>query len=368
MDSLTLFRFRFTAPLHIANVRSDFDRSEKTVRSDSLYAAIIQAWSVLGIEHPILSNQDENAIPPLGFTLSSLFPYFQADETSTPLLFFPKPKGTLQAQSYEGHKDLKKVGYIEQTSFVQLLQQGDLPSAPNNYQGIYYLGEKAACFLDQEGKSEEKFIDTQVVPRVYVPRYGETDGEGKAKTDTDIFYMERVYFKKHSGLFCLAQFDDTDIQNKVLAALHYLQDEGLGSDRHVGNGSFELHYSPFRGFEQLSSNGSEYAVNLSLFCPEDSTTLETMLGDNDDKCAYEMTKRGGWITDDGYLSYRKNSVYMFNEGSIFKTTNNIQGKVLNLRPKIHGLRLQNLIYRVGQSLFVPICFSSQPTSTPNSTS
>ena len=76
MDSLTLFRFRFTAPLHIANVRSDFDRSEKTVRSDSLYAAIIQAWSVLGIEHPILSNQNENTIPPLGFTISSLFLYF----------------------------------------------------------------------------------------------------------------------------------------------------------------------------------------------------------------------------------------------------------------------------------------------------
>lgn len=343
MEFLTLLQFKFTAPLHIANVRADYDRSESILHSDALYSAIIQAWSVLGIEHPILTGNEPN--PNIDFTLSSLFPYYQETADSRPILFFPKPKGALQAEGYEGHKKVKKVKFIEQDSFLTLLRGENLNLA--HIKGSYYLGEQFKQEFDDD------FVTSNVVPRVTVPRYEEADEKGNPKT-TDIFYMERIYFKYHSGLFCLAQFDSEVIRQKVSAALHYLQDTGIGSDRNVGNGFFKLYVQPYKAFESLPA--ADYATNLSLFCPSNQETLENILAD--ENCNYELLKRGGWITENNYLRYRKNSVYMFSEGSIFKTTATAQGKTVDLLPNLDELKNMHRIYRVGKSLFVPISAKS----------
>lgn len=348
MGGLDLILFRFTAPLHIGNVRADYDRTEQTLRSDALYSAIIQAWSILGIEHPILDcPPDSPAAPDLGFACSSLFPYFRAEKASNPILFFPKPMGALQPKNYKEQKKMKKIRFVDAHSFAHLLQNPDLPSAEDQINDKYYIDKAHNAIFNPD------FMQRQIVPRSYVPRYGETDQQGKEVTETTIFYMERLYFSQYSGLFCLMQFDDDAIKNKVLAALQYLQDAGIGSDRNVGNGIFELSCQNFTAFDQLPDMGHEYATNLSLFCPESNEQLQTMLSGK--QCAYSLIKRGGWITEDDYLSYRKNSVYMFGEGSIFSTNAATKGKTVNIRPKLDGVPLPpHPIFRVGRSLFLPI--------------
>lgn len=344
--NLTALKFHFTTPLHIGTVRADYDKSEKNIHSDTLYSAIIWAWSVLGLEEEIPKLVEEEK-----FTISSLFPYYQGEKNDgNPIYFFPKPTGRLTKSEYEVHKKVKSIRYLDSSAFEDCLNDVDFgfSTKDNDGKNILVATTKNGDYILRNGmlsKSDlgtDNFMESKVYPRVYVPRYGE---EG----DTQIYYIERLFFREQSGLFCLAHFDNDDIKNKVFAALRFLQDEGLGTDKHVGNGLFEFSYESFEDFK--TPNPSEYSVSLSLFCPDSKVQLQGML---DDKAAFDTIKRGGWITEEGYLTYRKKSIYMFTEGSIFKSDNTTKGKTVDLKPESTPKEIAHPIYRVGRSLFLPI--------------
>jgi CRISPR-associated protein Csm4 len=360
--NLTALKFRFTTPLHIGTVRADYDKSEKMIHSDTLYSAIIWAWNVLGMEAEIPKLVEDE-----GFTISSLFPYYQGEKNEKkPIYFFPKPTGTLITDKYKYHKKVKSIRYLDKAAFIESLKgkeflfdttinekKGEVKSiltAETTTVGNFKLQNG---ILTNEDLGEETFMESKVYPRVYVPRYGEVDNNGEVK-DTEIYYIERLFFKEQSGLYCLAQFDNEVIKQKVIAALRFLADEGLGTDKHVGNGLFELECEDFTDFDDLKIE-SNHAVSLSLFCPENKEQLEGMLGE---QSAFDTMKRGGWITEEGYLTYRKKSVYMFTEGSIFKTDDKPKGKTVDLKPENEYLPpekpVTHPIYRVGRSLFLPI--------------
>jgi CRISPR-associated protein Csm4 len=368
-DKLTALKFRFTTPLHIGTVRADYDKSEKMIHSDTLYSAIIWAWNVLGIEIPELLDESGNPKDDLGFTISSLFPYYQGKESgSKPIYFFPKPIGTLTTDKSKHHKKVKSIRYLDIAALKECFNgepflydaiteedKGDVKSiltAETSNIGGFKLRNGILSKDDKLPKSS--FIVSEVYPRVYVPRYGEVDKKTGEAKDTEIYYIERLFFKEKSGLYCLAQFDNDTIKQKVIAALRFLADEGLGTDKHVGNGLFELECEDFTGFEDLKIE-SNHAVSLSLFCPENKEQLKGMLGE---QSAFDTMKRGGWITEEGYLTYRKKSVYMFTEGSIFKTDDKPKGKTVDLKPENKYLPSEkpvtHPIYRVGRSLFLPI--------------
>jgi CRISPR-associated protein Csm4 len=301
------------------------------LHSDSIYSAIISAWATLGLAIP-----DDLTTNDLGFTISSLFPFYQKGKEENSMYFFPKPLGIIQPKNYDDHKPIKKIKYLDLPSFQDVLT-GDFKAEVNNIKGDFYLKNKKQDF-------DKDFMQSEVYARNTVARE-----EGK---DTQIYYIDRIFFKGNSGLFCVAQFDDKkypDIENKVMGALRYLQDEGIGTDRHVGNGLFELEIIDFKGFE--ANNNQDYALNLSLFCPKDKDGFGEMLDEN---TKYEITKRGGWISTEPYLSYRKKSVYMFKEGSIFKTDAESKGKTVDLKPENTPKEVNHSVYRVGKSLFVPI--------------
>jgi len=164
--------------------------------------------------------------------------------------------------------------------------------------------------------------------------------------------MERIYFRGKSGFFCLVNFENDDIENKVKIALNYLQDEGIGSDRKTGNGTFEYTIEPFDKLDDIIEMDTEYRTSMSLFCPEKAEILRDMIGDDDSKATYELVKRGGWMTTTPHLNFRKNSIYMMNVGSILKTKEKTAGKTVDLRPDV--LSPSHSVYRVGKSLFLPI--------------
>lgn len=352
-----LIKFHFRTPLHIGSVRQDYGISETMLHSDSIYSAIISAWATLGLDIPDLKNGKD-----LGFTISSLFPFYQKNKELNPIYFFPKPLGLIQPETYETHKQIKKIKYLDFESFKEVLKGNFQPKTNSkNIEGDFYLSDKNKNEEDCEKKNKVKnfdkdFMDSEVYARNRVPRYGEVD-ENNNPVETRIYYIDRIFFKGDSGLFCVAQFENTDIENKVMGALRYLQDEGIGTDRHVGNGLFEIEANDFEGF----ISESNYALNLSLFCPQDKSSLEKML---DEKSQYEILKRGGWISTEPYLTYRKKSVYMFKEGSIFNTQDlqgfenlkglKVGGKTVDLKPENTPETVNHSVYRVGKSLFVPI--------------
>ena len=341
---MKLLRFHFTAPVHFGMSRVEYDRSESMLHSDTLYAAIQQAWTMLGKSEWIDEEPD--------FALSSLFPFYRKDAAATAIYFFPRLAGTVQPDSQQPEliKSVQRLRFLDQPAFEQLLRDGQLTvSDRENLLGEFYHSLSSI--------PEEIFLEKQVFARNRVPRFQESGN----LTETEIYYLERVFFKDNAGLFCL--FEGSELAfNRVKAALRLLEDEGLGTDRHVGNGQYDLEVEEAFSFN-LPKN-AKYCLNLSLFCPSDPETVAAMLPHDDSRVAFDLVKRGGWITNEPFLTFRKDSIYMFREGGVFVRPNTetaagifIKGITHNLRPSPENLpeKRDSLhpIYRSGKSIFLP---------------
>ncbi|MFN0037557.1 MAG: type III-A CRISPR-associated RAMP protein Csm4 [Saprospiraceae bacterium] len=335
-QQFTAIRLNIHHSIHIGSHREEYERSDSILHSDSLYSAIIAAWAVLGVEHSVF-DLPGNAVPrdlDLGFAITSLFPFFREKADDKPLYFFPIP---MRLKS-ENPRRYREVEWLSTGVFKHYLSTGQVKEAET----------KGAFLSPAKGFDPDKFMQREAQPRAYVPRAGEKDANGQEITETVIYYIDRLFFSEHSGLFGLATFDNDDIRAKVMLALDYLQYAGIGTDRNVGHGQFQCEVEGFDRFDDLPD--SDHALNLSMFLPESKSQLADML--NSDQCCHDIVKRGGWITTDGLLSYRKDSVYMFREGGVFKTKQPVAGGTVNLRP-VAVLGHGDPVLRVGRSVFLP---------------
>lgn len=329
--NLHLFRLYFQTPLHISTARSDYSVSEPIIHSDTMYAAIMQAWSVLGLT--------ENIKESISFTLSGLFPFYQKGTDSNPVYFLPKPVGCIPPNNPDVRKKVKKIQYLEQSVFADLLNGNNVYE--NNFQGSFLI--RNTTELPEDG--------------VFKACIQTRNSISIDDASTDLYYIDRLHFIDNSGMYFLFKGTDDDLKN-VRTALSYLSDEGLGTDRHVGNGIFKYDEDVVNWFEDVKKGGN--MVNLSMFCPESKDQLSDLINDSS---RYNISERTGWITSEEYNKLRKKSITMFDEGCVFAASEKILsdgfgGKVVNLRPdsSILPIDKKNIhnIYRVGRSLFVPI--------------
>ena len=309
------YLLHFPGPLHISNTRDDYGVSLHTISSDTLYAALTATLAKMGKNIPADGD--------LGCVVSGAFPYYQADATAIPTLFFPKPMAyTIPTTDNTQIKKMKKVAwldkyYLEQVLNGQKLSEADVQLHVN---GSYLTNQPF-----------EPFIDSQVNARVTVSRSGE---------DAKPFYMDEVYFKGHSGLFFLVE-GDTSLIDKVLPLL---AQEGVGTDRNVGLGYFEYKKEHL---EIQVPDSTDMGLILSTFIPEDKQQLEQAI--DNPHVAYELVRRGGWITSAPYNTLRKNAIYAFAAGSVLSGTH--VGKMVDLAPK--GL-INHPIWRCGKTIVLPI--------------
>ena len=167
--------------------------------------------------------------------------------------------------------------------------------------------------------------------------------------DAEPFYMDRLHFKDFAGMYFVAEGDVALLEK----ALNHLQNEGIGTDRNVGNGFFEVEKSCA---EINIPESSEFALSLSTFVPENESQLKDMLSSDD--VAYDFQRRGGWLTDYHQNTFRKNSVYAFVSGSVLKKNINYAeciGKVdTDLKPQISFSNIGHPVWRCGRAIFLPI--------------
>jgi len=336
MANYTVYRLHFTSPVHFGDSRGDYGVSLKTIQSDTIYAAVTSCLAKLGCSIP--ENGD------LGCTISSSFPFYQSKKESSPIYFFPKLiRHSLPVlENMSDAKRVKKVKWIDLEYFQSILNGENLFSSETDIKNI-----KSGEFLTKYDIGED-FISSQVSPRVTLSsRIGDADAVP--------FYMDRVFFKDHSGLFFIVQGDTTLLEK----GLELLQYEGIGTDRNVGNGFFEYE----KGTVSIElPESSEYAISLSMFIPENREQLSFML--EKDKIAYDFSRRGGWITESAYNSIRKNAIHAFLPASLFAIDDApcIKGRIEDLQPKCFGdiIRTEGLeghshpIWRCGRALFIPI--------------
>ena len=329
MATFKIYKLHFNTPLHIGDKRDDEGVSLKTIQSDTLMAAITSALAKVGNKIP--DNGD------LGCVVSSLFPYYQGEkDTSSATYFLPMPLSSRPPVL----ADVSKAKMVKRIRWIDAQLYGKVLAGENLFDGsVEHFDHIHGEFLTTS-VLPDKFIRSEVCQRVKLEsRVGETDALP--------YYVDRITFEHRSGLYFIVKGDTTLLDK----GLHILMQEGIGTDRSIGYGFFEVQTDELKLNTPLEA---KYVVSLSLLIPADKNQLNGLF--SGEEIAYDFLRRGGWITTQPYQQLRKNAIYGFLPGSVFsKQENDVCGTIVDLAPAIVKASSEaHPIWRDGRSILLPI--------------
>ena len=324
MATYTLVKFKNMTPLHMGTGKENYDFSATMLQSDTLYSALAAIRVQMDANTDVETFLDS-------FVVSSAFPY------AGDCYFLPKPQGrvdisVIDGDEYISRKKLKKLKFLESSLWNKIISGEKTEVKQAQLQGSFLLKTSDEDF-------DRPYLSL-VNQRVTVPRE-----EG---LDAEPFFFEWTYFHENAGFYCLLDVPN-EKREEIIQLFRLLGEAGIGTDRNVGGGKFEVETSQLTLPEVPSANAS---MLLSLYLPK----KEEMEYLNLDDSKYELLLRGGYISGssfEDFIHLRKKSVYMFNYGSIFRTTQPLKGKVVDLRPEWNDGRLHPVM-RSGKPFVIPI--------------
>lgn len=312
-----LVRLRFRQPLHLSRGKlNTYESSEQTLHSDTVQAALFVCALQLYNEATALDFQDKVRI-------SSAFP-FVGDE-----FWLPRPLKLRLDDDPSTRKELKKIKYLKKAHFEQVLR-GEKPPVSE---------------ILEYGDIWKQIWKEDVTQRVLIDR---------VNAGSTPFYLEKLYpVNGHvdRGLFLLIKNEGFEAA-KLQSLFRLLGDNGIGLQRSLGNGTFDIENLEIEDFAlSLPDSGSAW-VNLSLYRPAD----EVQVGNIQlERSHYQLLKRGGWLSspeDTQHMRLRKKSVLMFSEGSVLAFDGDAPvGKIEDLDPREDD---PHPVFRDGRGIFLPM--------------
>lgn len=325
MPNYKIIKMTNVSPMHIGLGRDSYDVSASTLHSDTLTAALASVRAMHGNDGDLELFLDS-------FALSSAFPYY--GDT----LFLPKPAGRLNVD-VEGmelkdyRKLLKKVAYIASPLWNKIIANERIVIAREQLQGLY--------MLEKPNNEFKPPMVSMINHRVQVLRM---DG-GR----TEPFAFEWTFFREKCGLYCLLDASG-DMASEVESLFNELGEQGVGSDRNVGGGHFEIDATSSLDLPDVADANA--TMLLSMYIP----TEQEMPQLNVETSRYQLMKRGGYIAGssiDNLRHMRKNTIHMFIAGTVFKCVESLVGKVVDLRPAWKDGDLHP-VYRSGRAFSINI--------------
>ena len=325
MATYTLVKFKKMTPLHMGTGKENYDFSATGLQSDTLSAALAAMKVQSGDCSDLKAFLDS-------FVISSAFPYIGNH------YFLPKPQGKIEIEvsdgdEYASKKKLKKLKFIELDVWNDLIECKKMTVKEKQIQDKFLLADISGTYFNKPYVS-------QVNQRVSIPHE-----EGK---DADPFFFEWIYFNADSGLYCLLDAPE-DKLSELIRLFELLGESGLGTDRNIGGGKFEIETDTLSIPDVCSADS---VMLLSLFIPTEDDVSKLNLSSS----CYELLQRGGYISGSQEVDFRhlrKKSIYMFNVGSVFRTTQSLAGKVVDLKPDWNDEYLHS-VFRSGKPFVVPI--------------
>lgn len=330
--NLKIFKLHFISPLHLSKGKvDDYGESDEVLHSDTLKSALyVCARQIFGVDK---IGGDTSFFESLN--ISSAFPFYKNE------YFFPKPMVKIQpfinseVKEELQPKKHKKINYIGTEYFEDLINERKLLIASKF---VSPDGRFLSNLIPFENLSEP-ILKSEVQQRVTIPL--------GYSSDPVPYYVDRLYFNEHAGLWFAIEGDESFL-NIVTKSLRLLGDTGIGTDKNVGNGQFEI----TEGNITLKiPENSNFQMTLSLYCPKREEVENDLLLNS----SYGLIKRGGYIAspdDIKNLTLRKKSIYMFTEGSIFPNNEKLVGRITDLRPDIS--RVDHSIWRDGKGFMIPL--------------
>jgi len=231
---------------------------DRTLHSDTIFSAIAsKAFKLFG------ENEVDNFLKNL--RVSSLI-YTLGEDI---LIFAPKyiPQNLKDDSNF---KMMKKAKYVYLKDITK-----------------WFKGEKVRLDLDPS--------DIHEIPRVALDRLDNS---------SNLFYSSVLMVKKNYIPAFLADYPE-EFEEIFSSSLRLLGDEGIGGDRTIGFGLFDLAFEEI----DLPSEGDHWVI-LSLYRP----TIEE-LRRIPRNSYYRIVRKGGWLSD---LNLQKPRCAFFEEGSVFK--------------------------------------------------
>jgi CRISPR-associated protein Csm4 len=329
--ALTAYRLACKGPIHLGTGREgDLADLDTLPRSDTLAAAIISVWRhvVPGVSQLDVTNLAEQ--PP--FTISSAFPVLEVDQRWEPLIFTPVGIFDRMANVPTSlRKEFKKVRFAD-TSSIQALLRGRLPDRWS------LVGE---TLLARD--PTEELWSSQFRLRLQVDRLGDRPMEGR------LYEFGGLHLGDQVRLSVLLDFFDGSCCRDVEAALRLLGDEGIGGDRTVGYGGFEIEHID-ENFDPKLGAGARLC--LSLLHPSPNEVEQGLL---DEPAEYLIAPRGGWATSTAGIGLRRKTVNMLVEGSLIRDLNRSRygDSPVVLEPG-DGFGMDHPVFRPGGAVTIPI--------------
>lgn len=305
------------SPLHMGTGRESYDTSSAWLHSDTLASALasLKAQRGDGDVGEFLSQ----------FVVSSAFPFYKD------ILFLPKAHGRVHFANEDIHrKNLKRVAFIEQSLWTKLASGVQLSDRDADIDGSLMYPKGMHCAM---------VSCTQTTQRVRV--YADST------KDAEPFFFEWRYFDHDAGLYFLTTATN-QLLDEVVALTMMLGETGLGTDRNVGGGHFDVEVSEL---DICDTPDADAQMLLSMYIP----TQEELPCLNLPDARYGLLRRGGFAagsSNERLRHLRKRSVYMFDEGSVFPTTASLKGTIVDLRPDWDNTAMHPML-RSGRPFCLP---------------
>ena len=315
MSNRVTYHLNFRSPFHLGRRGVGLEETEISIPADTLFSAICQTWRTFYGEESLTHflAQYQTGEP---FLLTSAFP-FKDD-----IRFFPKPLIDLKVNADDDRKKLKKVQYLSERRFRQIVDGELITSDDADLMKDKDLINGGQLWVHDDERS--RFQDSPTVwktdkrPRVTLDRQSSA---------SEIWHLKVVKFGEGCGLWFDAKFETAETQAQIETILHVLGDTGVGGERSAGYGAFDLHTKPAE--PQPESELARF-VTLSPICPRDTDQLSALI--QGDAIGYTLEERSGWIGSTEGNGLRRQQVWMFGEGSVLNGNGTQVGRLVDLTP------------------------------------
>lgn len=309
--------------MHLGLGRDTYDIAAPALHSDTIASALAALRALQGKVDNVKEFMDS-------FAVSSAFPYAGDD------VFLPKPCGrlavTVKGKTPEAcRKQLKKVRFVAIRLWERLAAGQEVEVEEAQLHGGYLLDEPNEHFLDP--------MTAAINQRVAVPRV-----EGDAKP----FNFNWTFFREGCGLYCIVK-NAPEMNDEMLSLFRLLGQSGIGSDRTVGGGQFDVETQEIELPDIKDGNAT---MLLSMYIP-DADEFKAL---NLEVSKYEIATRGGFMagsSQDALRHLHKNTVSMFMPGSTFMGKLELKGTVVDLRPAWNEGDMHP-VYRSGKPISITI--------------
>ncbi len=318
------YRLVAKSAFHLGERGVGLEETATTIHADTLFSALCLMLREMGEDlNSLISlfprarwkNRQLTFQPGKApFVLSTAYPF------SGSVYLFPRPMISfkdLSAEIFESSKQLKKIQFVSKQIFEALLGGESLkpflePGAQANML-LYQHGQVWVSAQEQTALSgywdpllkATKFWAVGTQPRVTVDR---------ASSQSELFAAGQLRFAQNCGFYFLVDYFDLSWKPRIEKALYLLGDVGIGGERSVGHGQYDLEIDDSFVLRQPDEKQANAFVALSPFWPEENETKAGILSD----AHYALINRRGWVASPDAMGLRRQNVRMLSEGSVFR--------------------------------------------------